>query len=152
MKSTKIKSKNQAGFYRQKVNPELRFIPGRDGVEVVELSLPSGPRRLGSIHVGGRTFKSNRRSSHILRNGNAISINEELLKSTKFDWIVIEVEGEKFVTSTDYILAYGSRICYSRAGFEVQVSLPLHLWGITKARKFHAEKFSQQNLFDGDQS
>ena len=146
------KTKNKAGFYREKVNPELRFIPGRDGVEVVELSLPSGPRRLGSIHVAGRTFKATRKREHILRSGNAISLNEKLLLSDRFDWIVIEVENEKFVTATDYILEYGSRICYSRAGYEVQVSLPLHLWGINKARSYHAQKFSQQNLFDGDRS
>ena len=150
MKSTKIKSKNQAGFYRQRVQSALKFCPGKYGTEVVELSLPSGPRRLGSIHIEGRTFKSSRKRSHILRCGNAISLNEQLLKSDKFDWIIIEVEGEKFVTSTDYILAYGSRICYSKSGFEVQISLPLHLWGIARARQFHAEKKSQFSLFGGD--
>lgn len=151
MKDTKSRKRNQcrAGFYREKVKPSLRFITGKYGVEIVELSLPSGPRRLGSIHIEGRTFKATRQREHILRNGNAISVNEELLKSDKFDWIIIEVEGEKFVTATDYILEYGSRICYSRAGFEVQRSLPLHLWGINRARQFHARKKSQTNLFNG---
>lgn len=143
----KSQQPNRAGFYRQGVYSHLRYIPGSNGVQVVELILPSDPRRLGSIHVEGRTFKSNRRRDHILRNGNSISINEELLKSDRFDWVVIDVENEKFVTSVDYILEFGSKICYSKAGFEVQIALPLHLWGIEKARKHRAEKFSQQNLF-----
>jgi len=152
-KNIKSQQPPRAGYYRQRATSELRYIPGRDGVEIVELLLPSGPRRLGSIHVEGRTFKSNRKKSHILKSGNAICLNENLLTSDRFDWITIYVSGHPaspFVTSVDYFLAHGSRVCYTSAGFEVQISLPLDKWGIHKARQFHAEKLSQRNLFNGD--
>ena len=139
----------KAGFYKQKVHSHLHYTPIRNKVELVELKLPSGPRRLGSIHIEGRTFKSTRRREHILRNGNAICLNEELVKSDKFDWIVIEVGQQKYVTSTDFLLEFGSRICFGKAGFEVQISLPLSLWGIEKVRQYRNEKASQLNLFGG---
>jgi hypothetical protein len=142
----------RAGHYRQRVSAKLRFLRIQNGIQPVELQLPTGPRMLGSINVAGRTFKTSRKKEHILREGRSIAINEGLLNSGKFDWIVVDVQGSdsKFVTSVDFIRTFGQKICYGKAGYEVQVFLPLSYWGLEKARQFARSKKSQLTLFSRD--
>jgi len=148
-KSTTYTSKSQppAGYYRQRVLDRLVYLPPKRGKQLVELHLPDGVRRLGSIIISTRTFERTMPSNHIHRNEGGVGVNFELLISGKFDRIQITIRDtkQKLETTTAFFIAHSRSVCYSE--FEVQRILPIADFGIEKARRWEKERNEQQELF-----
>ena len=128
----------------------LRPNPQRPYVRIVILRLSGKERIIGTLDLAGEgTFSSSRKPSHLFKKTNSLGVPFALLTNDKikFKWIVLDFMGRKYVTSRSYFLAKGHVRQYQN--FELQILLPLDLFGIQKARNF--EKFGlvpeQQNLF-----
>ena len=128
----------------------LRPNPQRPYVKAVILCLLGRERIIGTLDLAGEgTFSSSRKPSHLFKKTNSLGVPYALLTNDKikFKWIVLDFMGRKYVTSRQYFLKKGHVRQYRN--FELQILLPLDLFGIQKARNF--EKFGlvpeQQNLF-----
>lgn len=130
--------------------PFLSAIDGKPYMKFVYLPTNGKNRRLGTLdQAGDGTFQTTRKLEHIFRKTQSMGLSYDLLTNEDIDfkWIVITLNNKSLVTSRAYFLQYG--YIHQFKGWDVQVMLPLNLFGIDKARAFDAkrEKAVQQNLF-----
>lgn len=118
-------------------------------IKKVILNLNGKSREIGKLDSAGQgTFTTSRKPSHLFKKNNSLGLSFNLLKDAeiKFNWISIDYQGRKLVTSRNYFLQFGQVMQFS--GFELQVFLPLDLFGIAKSRQFDLMISQQTKLFD----
>lgn len=115
----------------------LRSNPRQPYVKTVIARLQGKERIIGNLDLAGDgTFTTTRKEKHLFRKTNSLGVPYALLVNEKirFKWIVINYLGRKLVTSRNYFLKKGHIRQYKN--FELQVLLPLEMFGIQKAREF----------------
>jgi hypothetical protein len=118
-------------------------------IKKVILRLNNKERDIGRIDSAGEgTFLTSRKPSHLFKKSNSLGLSYNLLKDAeiKFKWISIDYENRKLVTSRNFFLKFGQVMQFE--GFELQVFLPLDLFGISKARKLDYLISQQTNFFE----
>ena len=122
----------------------IELIPTKyHSVYNVQLNLEEQTRYIGKVDIASEgTLLTNRKEKHIFRKTNSLGINHSLLvdESIPFNWIVIDFEGRKLVTTRLYFLSFGKCFRFGNKGFELQCFLPLELFGLQKAREFEASQ------------
>ena len=117
----------------------------------VQLNLDAETRYIGRLdEAGDGTFYTRRSQQHLHRKTNSLGINLELVQRQDFHfkWIIIEFDGQKLITSREFLLYHGSIFDFRRAGFEKQIFLRLEYWGEDKARAFERTLCNQVELFE----
>ena len=129
----------------------LRLIPTAHlHVFQVRLNLPLQTRYIGKLNEAGEgTFFTKRGAQHLHRKTNSLGINLELVQRQDyhFKWILVEFNGERVITSREFLLYHGSVFDFSKAGFEKQIFLQLNLWGEERAKAFERTLVQQGDLF-----
>ena len=147
---------NQSPAFNQAVTPQptlYEFIPNKSGTKVsVKLHLPFGTRYIGYIQ-DGTYCKNVNMSRHQFNKYPSIAFCLDLLENEKFTWIKVECDdGRILETSRKFVLINGKRQTFSKAGYERQVFLSLHLFSREEALKFERIEerkpvITQMNLF-----
>ena len=107
-------------------------------------------RFIGRLDEAGEgTFYTKRSQQQLHRKTNSLGLNLELVQRQDFhfEWIIIEFDGRKLITSREFLFYHGSVFNFHKAGFEKQIFLQLDYWGEDKAKDFERTLCSQVELF-----
>lgn len=120
-------------------------------VQNVVLHLNGTARLIGRLDsAAGGIFYTKRTVNHLHRVSNSLGLNYEFLSRYPFRWVNIDYDGRRLVTTKNYFLKNGKVLNFSKAGFELQVFLPLEKFGRDTALEFERTSNCQPHLFPQD--
>lgn len=124
------------------------------GVFSVCLSDGFSQKIIGTYNSANCTFTTFRtEKKHLHRSSGSLAINLQLFSELpNLKWICIIYEnaaGKKteLRISKNYLLATGRKSAFKATDYEVQIFLPLQLWGLEHCRRFEMQRDSQLGLF-----
>ncbi|MBK9333952.1 MAG: hypothetical protein IPM96_16475 [Ignavibacteria bacterium] len=97
-------------------------------------------------YIRNRTFHTLKKDNHLFRQFNAFGLNYKFLSEGEkfFDYIEIEYNFGKLITTRRYYLANGSFKHYQQNDLEKQIFLPLELYGMERALSWEKEQSKKQ--------
>jgi len=130
-------------YFKGNIMTELSFERTSSRPHILNVHLKTGGkgRLIGVIDESGEgTFLSRRTEKHLFRKTNSFGINYELLASpgVQFKWIILDFNGQKYVSSRQYFLKKGSAMQFGN--FELQLFVQLEKLNVMIARAFEASE------------
>lgn len=141
--------------YKNNFQKAIVLNPTREpGVFSVCLSDGYSVKIIGTYNSANCTFTTFRtEKKHLHRSSGSLAINLQLFSELpNLKWICIIYEnaaGKKteLRISKNYLLATGRKSAFKATDYEVQIFLPLQLWGLEHCRRFEMQRDSQLGLF-----